>query len=190
MKLLLVVLQVLFLAPVFVRLAKHTEGRADEGFLAEIRAGARQPILVLHGTALVLMWAGLVFALLTGRVARALTVRGALGAAIVLVATLLMCWSLVALRSWRLLPRVGPEHQLCTTGPYALVRHPMYLAIDLLGLGSAVWAPTAPVIVAAVALVVGGDLRARAEEKVLLEYFGDRYRDYMKQARRTIPGVY
>ena len=37
---------------------------------------------------------------------------------------------------------------------------------------------------------LGGDLRARVEEQALVEAFGDRYRTYMKQVRRTLPLVY
>ena len=137
-----------------------------------------------------LLWAGVVFALVERRVSRAVTVRGVLGAVLVLCAALLMAWSVRALRSWRLLPTIDAGHELCTTGPYGLVRHPMYLAIDLLGVGSAVWVGTAPIVLAGAVLVLGGDLRARIEERALVEAFGDRYRHYMKQVRRTLPLVY
>jgi protein-S-isoprenylcysteine O-methyltransferase Ste14 len=66
----------------------------------------------------------------------------------------------------------------------------MYVAVDLLALGSAAWVPTRLVIVGALLLLVGGDLRARAEEKVLVEAFGRRYRDYMTRVRRMLPGIY
>jgi protein-S-isoprenylcysteine O-methyltransferase Ste14 len=66
----------------------------------------------------------------------------------------------------------------------------MYPAIDLLGLGSAVWAGTPVVLLAALLLVIGGDFRARLEEKVLLAAFKDRYRHYMHRVRRMVPGVY
>ena len=192
MDILLVALHVLFFAPVFIRVAGRNGGGAAEktGVLAEIAVGARKPALVLHGAGLVLLWAGIVFALIEGRVLRAVTVRGALGAVLLLCAALLMTWSIAALRSWRLLPTVGAGHELCTIGPYRLVRHPMYLAIDLLGVGSAVWAGNAPVLLAAGLLIVGGDLRARLEEKALLEAFGDRYRGYTTHVRRMIPFLY
>lgn len=101
-----------------------------------------------------------------------------------------MVWSSLVLRSWRLLPKVEADHELCTTGPYGFVRHPMYLAINLLAVGSAVWVPTGVVILATLMLIVGSDLRGRMEEKVLLEAFGDRYRDYQRRVRRTLPGIY
>ena len=66
----------------------------------------------------------------------------------------------------------------------------MYLAVDVLGLGSAVWVATPVVTLAALLLVIGGDLRGRAEEEVLLAAFKDRYRHYMRQVRRIVPGIY
>lgn len=133
---------------------------------------------------------GTVLALAAGRVERSLSVGGAAGALIALIGTALVTWSLTTLKSWRFLPAVAANHELCTTGPYALVRHPMYLAVDLLGLGLAVWVPTTPMALGALALVVGGDLRARAEERALLQSFGERYRDYMERVQRMIPGIY
>jgi protein-S-isoprenylcysteine O-methyltransferase Ste14 len=192
MRILLIGLQVMFFAPVLIRLARRGAGVAAPkgGFVAEIVAGFRKPALFLHGAGLFLLWGGLVLALQQGNVDRSVTVRGMVGTLIVLVAALFMAWSHAFLRSWRLLPELDTGHQLCTTGPYAVVRHPMYLAINLLGLGIAIWVPTPEVTLAAALLVVGGDLRARAEERALLEALGERYRDYMQHVRRMVPGIY
>jgi protein-S-isoprenylcysteine O-methyltransferase Ste14 len=137
-----------------------------------------------------LLYVGLLLALEAGTIARTVTAQGVIGAVMILSADILMAWSFMALQSWRLLPKVDAGHELSTTGPYGLVRHPMYLAVDLLGVGSAVWVTTPVVALAAVLLVIGGDLRARAEEKVLVQAFADRYRSYMRRVRRTLPGVY
>ena len=94
--------------------------------------------------------------------------------------------SMAALRSWRLLPKIDADHQLCTTGPYAFVRHPMYLALDVLAVGSAVWVPTVPVVTGALLLIVGGELRASLEEQALAQAFGERYRDYAKRVPRRV----
>lgn len=181
MDILLVALQVSFFLPVLVRVSVRT---ADA-------LGKKTSLLAeFHGLGLLLLWAGIAFALVEGRVFRAVTVRGVLGAVLIVCAVLLMAWSITALRSWRLLPTIDAGHELCTTGPYGLVRHPMYLAIDLLGLGSAVWAATPVVILGTLFLVIGGDFRARLEEKVLLAAFKDRYRHYMRRVRRMVPGIY
>ncbi|HVY60444.1 MAG TPA: isoprenylcysteine carboxylmethyltransferase family protein [Planctomycetota bacterium] len=106
-----------------------------------------------------------------------------LGAAVVV-------WTLLVFRSWRFRARIDPGHELCTEGPFALLRNPIYLSMDLLALGSAIWLPT-PFTVAGLAFVIaGGELRARVEEKVLAEAFGSRYREYRARVKRFIPGVY
>lgn len=192
MDLLLVAFHASFFAPVVLRMARRLEGAPSEapGALAEIADAVQTPALVLHGSGLLLLWLGVAYALAQGEVARAVTARGLLGAGLLLAATVLMMWSFSALRSWRLLPTVDPGHELCTTGPYGLVRHPMYLAVDLLGIGSAVWVGTSPVLIAAVLLVAGGDLRARREERALVTAFGERYRSYRGRVRRIVPFVY
>lgn len=192
MDILLVAFQILFFVPVLMRLARGRPGHAagPRGLRREIAAAARMPPLVLHAAALLLLWAGLACALARGEVSRAVSPRGAAGALVVLAGIGLMAWSLAVLRSWRLLPHPGPDHVLCTSGPYALVRHPMYLALDLLGVGTALWTGNPVVGVAAAFLILGGDLRARLEEKALLETFGEAYRTYMKRVRRTLPGIY
>jgi protein-S-isoprenylcysteine O-methyltransferase Ste14 len=192
MRILSIGLQAMFFAPVLIRLARRGAGvvAPKRGFIAEIAAGFRKPALFLHGAELLLLWFGLVLALQRGNVDWGVTVKGVVGTLIVLVAAFFMAWSHTFLRSWRLLPELDTGHQLCTAGPYAVVRHPMYLAINLLGLGSANWVPTPEVTFAAALLVVACDLRARAEERALLEAFGERYRNYMQRVRRMVPGIY
>ena len=101
-----------------------------------------------------------------------------------------MGWTFWVFESWRLRAKIESDHQLTTDGPFRHVRHPIYLAIDLLALGSAIWAPLLFTFLGLALIAIAGDLRARAEEKVLLTAFGDRYREYMKRTYRFIPGIY
>jgi len=39
-------------------------------------------------------------------------------------------------------------------------------------------------------MAVGSDLRARAEEKLLLQAFGASYREFIARTSRFIPGLY
>lgn len=39
-------------------------------------------------------------------------------------------------------------------------------------------------------MVIGSDLRGRAEERILTEAFGAQYQDYIKRTRRFLPGIY
>ena len=190
----LVILHGLFFAPVLFRVIRGLQsGAADRTDLAAspARVAARvRAVLFIHGAGLAVLYGGLGFALLTGGVPRAVTLQGALGALVLVSADALMAWAFLVFRSWRILPKLDLVHELCSSGPYALVRHPMYLAVDLLALGSALWVPTPPVIAGALLLILGGDLRARAEEKLLLGAFGDGYRWYLQRVRRIVPGVY
>jgi protein-S-isoprenylcysteine O-methyltransferase Ste14 len=46
------------------------------------------------------------------------------------------------------------------------------------------------VLLGAVLIALSGDLRGRAEERLLAEVFGDEYRDYCRRTARAIPGLY
>jgi len=181
-------LQVLFWSPMVYRLARRKT--PDTSFGDELRTSHRIPGIVLYEAGLGLMWVGLGIAFWGGRMERHVTPQGLAGAGLHVAATLLLAWAFVVHRSWNIQPRLEPDHQLCTTGPYGLIRHPIYLAFNLLALGAVVWVPNAPVALGAVAIIVGGELRSRAEEHVLIAAFGDEYRGYMRRVRRAIPGVY
>jgi protein-S-isoprenylcysteine O-methyltransferase Ste14 len=112
------------------------------------------------------------------------------GTLIIALGAWLMCWALVYFRSWRFRAKLDAGHELATGGPYALVRHPIYAGLNLLALGTAVWVPTPLTWIAVGLMVLGSDLRGRAEEGVLRQAFGDAYRDYCARTRRFVPGVY
>lgn len=84
-------------------------------------------------------------------------------------------------------PRSGAE--LVTTGPYALVRHPMYTALIVMMLGIAAYNghPLNAAGVALVAVAVIG--KATREERFLGEHF-PAYRNYARDTPRFIPYVY
>jgi protein-S-isoprenylcysteine O-methyltransferase Ste14 len=114
----------------------------------------------------------------------------AIGAIVILGGAGIIVWALYVFESWRCLARLSTSHKLCTIGPYAHVRHPIYLACDLLALGTFLWLPTATTGAAVIAMIVTGDMRARREEKVLRETFGEEYRRYERAVKRYVPGIY
>jgi protein-S-isoprenylcysteine O-methyltransferase Ste14 len=114
----------------------------------------------------------------------------AIGAGLVLLATLMATWTLAVFRSWKLDAQPDPHHTLTTSGPFRLVRHPIYLAFDLLALGTFVWAGGPLAFFAVLLVAYAGDLRARVEEQTLLAAFGNRYRAFMSQVSRFLPGLY
>lgn len=186
---LLVGLLALFFLPVLARASREPTPRG------ELRDLVRHPFAAPRGVLVqlvggLLIGVGLSLAAIGGRVGPASTLRAVVGSVVLVAAAALGGWSLAHLRSWRFLAVLDETHELCTTGPYAWVRHPIYAAIDLVGLGTALWVPNVGVLAGALCFVIGGELRARSEESALLERFGDRYRDYAHRVRRLIPGVY
>jgi protein-S-isoprenylcysteine O-methyltransferase Ste14 len=107
----------------------------------------------------------------------------ALGAAV-------MSWALQSFHSWRFRAKLDEGHQLATNGAFRLMRHPIYSGLTLLALGSAIWAPTGVIWSAFVLMAIGSELRARSEEVVLRQAFGDAYVAYSKRTRRFVPFVY
>jgi len=112
------------------------------------------------------------------------------GGVAILAAAGLAGWTLAVFRSWRLRARIESEHELCTAGPFRWVRHPIYLAMDLLAVGSWLWVPTAATAVGAALVALGGDLRGRSEERLLHSAFGERFDRYRRRVRRFLPGIY
>lgn len=102
----------------------------------------------------------------------------------------LFAWTHAVLgRFWSATLQLRSDHELITVGPYARIRHPMYSAIlgwlMSLGLVGATWTPF--LFVALGTLVVL--LRTRGEEKMMLEQFGDDYREYRKRTGRLLPVI-
>lgn len=76
------------------------------------------------------------------------------------------------------------------TGPCRLVRHPIYLGLTLLAMGHALAFGSWP----AVLIVLSGVVptfawRARAEETLLSNTFGQHYDDYRRRTKMIIPNV-
>ena len=102
----------------------------------------------------------------------------------------LMAWAYVVFRSFRLLPKIEAGHELCEDGPFARLRHPIYCGINLFYLGTFFLAPHFWLLVQVVVNAVAFDARARHEERVLTQAFGEQYRRYMARTWRWVPGLY
>jgi protein-S-isoprenylcysteine O-methyltransferase Ste14 len=78
------------------------------------------------------------------------------------------------------------DHRLITTGPFALVRHPMYLGLLLTGLGGILiyWTWT---FVFVAGHFFGMVLRARREEEALAAALGPEWESYRRRVPAWIP---
>ena len=87
-------------------------------------------------------------------------------------------------------PTLKPEATLVTTGPYGLIRHPMYLSVVLFLLGLCIQA--GGLMIAWVGLLVSTSAmlgKSEMEEQQLLARFSD-YEAYQAQTKKLIPFLY
>ena len=94
-------------------------------------------------------------------------------------------------KNWSLVARTRGDHELVRAGPYAWVRHPIYLGmlLFLFGLAAAFghWAMT---IVAVPVFLAGTAIRTRIEDGLLEQSFGDKFRDYRSSTPAIIPRLF
>jgi protein-S-isoprenylcysteine O-methyltransferase Ste14 len=90
--------------------------------------------------------------------------------------------------AWSLVPKAHQGTGLVTTGPYRLVRHPIYLGLALLAMGEALAFGSWPALVIVLSGIVPTFAwRARAEGKLLSRTFGERYAVYRQRTKMIIP---
>jgi protein-S-isoprenylcysteine O-methyltransferase Ste14 len=78
-------------------------------------------------------------------------------------------------------------HQLVADGPYAVVRHPIYLAVSSMGLGTVLVHPSVATLCLAVGLGGGIVLKIAAEERALGSVLGARHADYAARVPAFLP---
>jgi len=112
------------------------------------------------------------------------------GATLALAGIGLLLAGLVRLRSnLSPLPRPRAQASLVQTGPYRLVRHPMYAGGILLAYGWALAVHGWLTLVYATVLSVFLDVKSTHEERWLTEKFPD-YRDYQRRVSKLIPFIH
>ena len=105
------------------------------------------------------------------------------GAVLLVGGILLVLWA-AALLGRHLTPLPAPREAgaLITTGPFALVRHPIYVGIAMAAVGLALWSGGLVAILAALALIGVFVVKSRYEERLLRSHFPD----YARYANSTL----
>jgi len=103
-----------------------------------------------------------------------------------------MAWTAVTHlgRQFRINAGLYHDHELVHTGPYSIVRHPIYASLlailvsTLLLLTPWQWA-----IVSLVFYIAGTEIRVRTEDGLLASRFGERFEEYRRKVPAYIPLV-
>jgi protein-S-isoprenylcysteine O-methyltransferase Ste14 len=113
-----------------------------------------------------------------------------LGLAILLAATALTLWARFVLGlMWSAAPVVKEGHQLRTSGPYAITRHPIYTGLLGMLLGTMLVAGAGPWIVPFPVALILIEFKIRIEERFMTAEFPDQYPRYRKRVPQLVPGL-
>jgi protein-S-isoprenylcysteine O-methyltransferase Ste14 len=97
-------------------------------------------------------------------------------------------WARVYLgRNWSATVTVKQDHELIRSGPYALVRHPIYSGLLLAFIGTAIVRAEWRGVLAVLMVLVALWRKLRLEERFMSETFGDEYRRYREHTAALIP---
>lgn len=104
-----------------------------------------------------------------------------------------LCFSVWARRhlgkNWSQAVTLKEGHELITTGPYSLVRHPIYTGLLLGFLGSAVARGELRGLLAVVLVFVALWRKLKLEEKWMRAQFGQPYEDYSRHVAALVPYI-
>jgi protein-S-isoprenylcysteine O-methyltransferase Ste14 len=112
----------------------------------------------------------------------------------------ILCGAVAAVLSWTAVRHLGrqfrvhaglyEDHELVTTGPYAIVRHPIYTSLLAILLVSLLLLTPWPWALLALALFVAGtEIRVHTEDNLLASRFGERFFTYRNRVPAYLPFV-
>ena len=91
-------------------------------------------------------------------------------------------------RQWRIDAGLNADHALITSGPYRIVRHPIYTSLLCLLLAVGFLFTRLPwLALASVLALLGTEIRVRVEDGLLESRFGKQFEDYKKSVPGYIP---
>jgi|GEM_PF-184361 len=112
----------------------------------------------------------------------------ALGDIITFGGLLFSVWARIHLgRYWSGIITIKEGHRIIRTGPYQVVRHPIYTGMLTAAAGSAITASTVDGVIGLLVLIVTLVIKSRREEKVLAAELGDEYTVYKREVPALVP---
>jgi isoprenylcysteine carboxyl methyltransferase (ICMT) family protein YpbQ len=91
--------------------------------------------------------------------------------------------------NWSSHPRIRAAHTLSTSGPYRVVRHPIYSGLLLSFLGSAIVLGQLRGYLGFAIAFLTWLLKSRVEDRMLAERFGPEFIAYRRHTKGLIPGI-
>ncbi len=177
----------LVFAGIWLVAAGFAKRTADGGRTWRREIAMRLVILVLVVVALHLLRISGTMRVLRPHVVNRNAVAGVIGVVVCGAGVALAVFARIHIgRNWGMPMSRKQQPELVTTGPYAVVRHPIYAGILLAIVGSAIglsmfW------LLALVAAVPYFVYSARREERLMAEEFPEQYPAYMRRTKMLLP---
>jgi protein-S-isoprenylcysteine O-methyltransferase len=92
-------------------------------------------------------------------------------------------------RNWSGTITIKEQHELIQSGPYRIVRHPIYTGLLLAYVSTAIVHGELRGFVGFFLLLLGFGLKLRMEETFMVQQFGNAYLDYKRRVKALVPFV-
>jgi protein-S-isoprenylcysteine O-methyltransferase Ste14 len=93
-------------------------------------------------------------------------------------------------RQWRVDAGLNADHELVRTGPYRVVRHPIYASMVAVFFATgAILTPPILWIIASIVFIAGTEIRVRIEDRLLASHFGPDFVRYRRDVSAYVPFV-
>jgi len=103
----------------------------------------------------------------------------------------LSIWARLILgENWSSSPSIKQNHALIVTGPYRVVRHPIYTGFLIALLGSALHHGLVRSFLAVLTCAVGFYLKVSVEEQFMVQRFGEAYLHYRRNVNALVPYIF
>ena len=107
------------------------------------------------------------------------------------VGALVAIWARLSLgTNWSARVTIKEQHELIQSGPYTLVRHPIYSGLLLMVLGTAIEMGQVRGFAALALAFTGWYLKSRTEDVFMEQHFGSEYLRYKRKVKGLIPGIF
>ena len=114
-----------------------------------------------------------------------------IGTALLVTGLAFSIWARVTLgRNWSGTVTVKEDHELIQTGPYQLVRHPIYTGLLVAVTGSALAQDRWSSVLAVVLIFISFWIKLLREEAWIRETFGEKYDAYCARTKRLVPLIW
>jgi protein-S-isoprenylcysteine O-methyltransferase Ste14 len=110
-----------------------------------------------------------------------------LGSILLIIFTIFTIWSRIVLgKMWSGSAQIKENHKLRTEGPYNITRHPIYTGLLGMLLGTTLIFGFGYSFIILIYVLIGFKVKINNEEKLLIETFGEEYKDFQKRTPQLL----